>query len=91
MIVESIMYFYLMFFLCSDGTLMSSASVLHGIGCFPNILDMTYITCHGIYYIGRFAMEISSYGVRVVGFISNHFADVHMGASYAPSMPTWLR
>ena len=56
------MYCYWMIFLFSDGTLMSSASVVHGILCFPNILNITYITCHDIYYIAGFAMEIFSYG-----------------------------
>ena len=74
------MYCYWMNFLCSDGTLMSSVSIVHGVGCFPNISDITYITSHNIYYIGGFAMEISSYGVRVVGFIGNNLGDVHMGA-----------
>ena len=45
------MYSYWKTFLCSDGTLMSSASVVHGIGCFHNILDITYVTYHNIYYI----------------------------------------
>ena len=73
------MYCYWMIFHCSDGTLMSPASFFHGIGCFPNILDITYITCHNIYYIGGFAMEISSYGLRVVDFIGNHLGSVHIG------------
>ena len=80
MIVGSIMYCYWMIFLCSDGTLMSSASVVHGNGYIPSILDITYITCYNIYYIGGFAMDMSSYGVRVVGFIGNHLGGVHMGA-----------
>ena len=71
MIVGFIMYCYWMIFLCSDGTLMFSASV-HSIGYFPNILDIAYITGHHVYYISGFAMEISSYGVRVVGFIGNN-------------------
>ena len=58
---------------------MSSAPVVQGIGSFPNILDITYITCHNIYNIGGFLVEISSYGVGLVGFIGYHLGGVHMG------------
>ena len=68
-----------MIFLCSDGTLMSSASVVNGIWCLPNRLDVAYITCHDIYYIAGFAMEICSYGVRVVGFIGDNVGGIHVG------------
>ena len=69
-----------MIFLYSYGTLLTSASVVHGIGCFSKILDITYITCHNIHYIGGFAMENSSDGVRVAGFIGNHLGGVNMWA-----------
>ena len=72
-----------MIFLCSDETLMSSASVVHGIWCLPNILHVAYITCYDIYYIAGFAMAISSYGVRVVGFIEDHLGGIPVGAVFS--------
>ena len=36
------------------------------------------------YYICGFAMEVPSYGVRVVGLIGNNLGGVHMGAGQAP-------
>ena len=51
---------------------MSSASVIYSFGCFPNILDIAYITHQNIYYICGFAMKVSSYRTlmaRVVGLI----------------------
>ena len=60
-------------------------------GCFPNILDITYITCHNIYCICGFALKVSSYGVRVVGLIGNNIGGVHMGAGEASELPARLR
>ena len=82
MVVASILYCYWMIFV-----LVEFSCPLHllfmVLDVSPNILDITYITCHSTYYIGGFAIKLSSYGVRVVGFIGDHLGGVHMGAGYA--------
>ena len=42
-------------------------------------MNNAHITCHDIYFIAGFPMEISSYGARVVGLIRDHLGGVHMG------------
>ena len=43
------------------------------------MLVVAYITWDYLYYIAGFAVEMSSYGVRVVGFIGNHLGGIHVG------------
>ena len=80
-----------MVFLCSNIALMSLASVIHSIECFPNIWNVTYITCHNLYHICGFTVKVSSMRVGVVGLIRNKLGSVHMEAGQASWLPARLR
>ena len=69
---------------------MSSTSVVHSIGCFPNKLSVTDITCQNIHHICGFTVQVSSYRVRVVCLIRNNLGSVHMGTDQASWLPARL-
>ena len=58
---------------------MSSASVIHSFGFFPNILNVTYITGDNIYHICGFSMKVLSYRVKAVGLIRNNLGRCSYG------------
>ena len=91
MVTGSVVYDNWMILFCSDGTFMSSAFTVHSVSCLPNILDITNIACHYIYYITGFVVEISSYGICVVVFVGNNLRGIHVVASQTSWLPTWLR
>ena len=86
MIVRSVVYSNWMIIFCPNGALMSSTSAVHSVLCSPHILDIANIACHYIYYVTRFTMKISSYGIWMVIFVGDDHGGIHVGASQV----SWL-